>query len=171
MLRGTPTVGAFFNDNIDVHADLDAAVASRTRKAIWATARIGARVAHFHASGNHFQTDNSGQLGAGDFDGDGRTDVIVTTGNAWFYSSAGSEPWQFLYVSDNLVGDLGFADVDNDGKTDILYKDDSGHIVYLKSGRGPPAVLTDALVPMKDIRFGDFDGDGKADMFYTLAGA
>jgi hypothetical protein len=170
MLRGTPTVGAFFNNNIDVHADLDAAVALKNSKRDTGYGE-DQDAFHFHASGNHFQTDNSGQLGAGDFDGDGRTDVIVTTGNAWFYSSAGSEPWQFLYVSDKLVGDLGFADVDNDGKTDILYKDDSGHIVYLKSGRGSPAFLTDALVPMKDIRFGDFDGDGKADMFYTLAGA
>ena len=119
---------------------------------------------HFQASGNHFRVDNSSQLGAGDFDGDGRTDVIVTTGNAWFYSSAGSEPWQFLYASNQLVGDLGFADVDNDGTTDVLYKDGSGHIVFLKSGRVPPAFLTDALVAMKDIRFGDFDGDGKADM-------
>ena len=170
MLRGTPTVGAFFNDNIDVHADLDAAVALKASKL---ATGIGEdeQAFHFQASGNHFRVDNSSRLGAGDFDGDGRTDVIVTTGNAWFYSSAGSEPWQFLYASNQLVGDLGFADVDNDGTTDVLYKDGSGHIVFLKSGRVPPAFLTDALVAMKDIRFGDFDGDGKADMFYTSAGA
>ncbi len=169
MLRGTPTAGAYFSNNIDVHVDLDSAVALKGTSGATGMGEDQSNF-NFHANGNRFRTDNSGNLAAGDFDGDGRTDVVLTTGNAWFYSSAGSEPWQFLRLSDKVVGDLGFADVDHDGTTDILYKDDSGRVVYLKSGRVPPAVLTEAPVPIRDIRYGDFDGDGKADLFYAASG-
>jgi hypothetical protein len=40
---------------------------------------------NFKAAGNQFSVDHSGELATGDFDGDGRTDVFVAAGTAWFF--------------------------------------------------------------------------------------
>ncbi len=46
--------------------------------------------------GNRYDTDYSTEIASGDFDGDGRTDVFVGNGTAWFFSRGGSEPWEYL---------------------------------------------------------------------------
>jgi hypothetical protein len=169
MLRGAPTIGAYFQDNVDVHEDLDSAVALKWEKG---DSGIGEdqNKFHFYAARNQFNTDNADQLTTGDFDGDHRTDVFITTGTAWFYSRGGSEPWEFLHASTKLKSELGLADIDNDGTTDVLYRDPAGNVGYLKSGIVPLAPLTRSPVAMKDMRFGDFDGDHLTDIFYTRAG-
>jgi hypothetical protein len=155
MLRGTPTIGAVFNDNVLVHGDLGSAVS------------LKGNAANFSADGNQFSTDHSMEIAAGDFDGDGKTDIFLATGNAWFYSSGGSQPWTYLGPSGRLTGELAFADIDNDGITDVLWRTADGTLYYSKSGRAAPVALTHVPVPVSELRFGDFDGDGKTDIFYT----
>jgi FG-GAP repeat len=81
MLRGRAAEVAFFRDNVLVHDDLDAAVSLKKRKL-----STGIGESHtdfnFHAGGNRFNTDYSAEIAAGDFDGDGRTDVFVANGTA-----------------------------------------------------------------------------------------
>lgn len=164
MLRGTPTKGARFDANIVVHDDLDAAVSLKGGKN-----DIGIGEDHdkfkFGAAGNRFDTDYSGELATGDFDGDRRTDVFVATGTAWYVSRAGVEPWQFLHASDKRVAQLGFADMDNDGITDVVWRAPNGQLGYLKSGAGAVVPITTSSAPISELRFGDFDGDAKTDIF------
>lgn len=166
MLRGRPAQGAYFNNNVVVHDDLDAAVALKWEKS---DSGIGEnqKKFNFHAGGNRFDTDYSTEVATGDFDGDGRTDVFVANGTAWFFSRAGIRPWEYLHASNKRTRDLGFADIDNDGVTDVLYRDSSGNLGFLKSGRSDLAPLTSLPVPIKDLRSGDFDGDGLTDLFYS----
>jgi hypothetical protein len=169
LLRGKPTTGMRFDANVAVHDDLDAAVSLKMDKGDTGWGEDHDKF-NFDASGNQFSADHSGDLATGDFDRDGRTDVFVATGTAWFFSRGGQEAWEFLHASNKLTRDLGFADIDNDGTTDVLYRDDAGNLGFLKSGRVALQPLTTTPEPMAKLRFGDFDGDGLTDIFYTHNG-
>ena len=164
---GCPQQGAHFTGNVLAHDDFDEAVKLRAGD----DSRLDEdrpNTFNLRSAGNRYDTDYSTELATGDFDGDGRTDVFVANGTAWFYSSAGIRPWEYLRASNKRTGELGFADIDNDGLTDVLYRDPSGRLGYVKSGTAAPLTpLTSVPVPIKDLRFGDFDGDGLTDMFYT----
>jgi hypothetical protein len=169
MLRGRAAMVAFFNNNILVHDDLDTAVSLKKKSA---STGIGENQTdfNFRASGNLFDTDHSTDIAAGDFDGDGRSDVFVATGTAWFYSRGGVRPWEYLTSSGRQLRELGFADIDNDRLTDVLWRDAKGTVGYSRAARVPWVPLTPVPVPMNELRFGDFDGDGRTDMFYTRGG-
>ena len=128
---------------------------------------VALTVAKFHEGANHFNADHATDFAAGDYDGDGRTDVFLANGTAWFFSRAGKKPWEFLHASTKRLHELGFVDIDNDAITDVLYRDGSGNVGFLKSGRDALVPLTTVPVPIKDVRVGDFDGDGKTDLFFT----
>ena len=166
MLRGKSTIETRFDANVAVHDDLDAAVSLKMEKG-----DTGFGEHHedfnFDAAGNHFDTSHSNEIAAGDFDGDGRTDVFVSTGTAWFYSRGGQGGWEYLHASNKLARELGFADIDNDGVTDVLYRDGGGNLGFLKSGRVSLQPLTTTPEPMPNLRFGDFDGDALTDIFFT----
>ena len=166
-LRGLPQQGAHFTGNVLAHDDFDEAVKLRAGD----DSRLDEDrpdTFNLRSAGNRYDVDYSTELATGDFDRDGRTDVFVANGTAWFYSSAGIRPWQYLRASNKRIGELGLADIDNDGLTDVLYRDPSGGLGYVKSGTAAPLTpLTSVPVPIKDLRFGDFDGDGLTDMFYT----
>ena len=94
-----------------------------------------------------------------DFDGDGKTDVSVFRGGAWYIqrSTAGFVGVSFGLSSDKVVP----ADYDGDGKADIaVFR--NGYWYVLNSGTG---TVSSTLFGLSgDIpRPGDFDGDGKAD--------
>jgi hypothetical protein len=164
MLRGTPTEGAVFAGNVDVHWDLDSAVLLKKSKSSTGIGEDHAAF-NFSASENQFRTDTSEGIAAGDFDGDGRTDVFLASGTAWFVSRGGVEPWQFIHASTKRRSDLGFADMNNDGVTDVIWRAGDGKLGYLKSGTGEVLPLTTTTVAIGDLRFGDFDGDGTTDIF------
>ncbi len=164
MLRGEPTEGAVFNANVDVHDDLDAAVSLKWHSGDWGYGENHDQF-NFSAADNTFQADYSNELAAGDFDGDGKTDVFLATGTGWWISRAATEPWQLIHGSNKRTGDLAFADMDNDGVTDVVWRAPSGDLGYLKSGAGAVVLLTTSPVPVSELRLGDFDGDGRTDIF------
>ena len=165
-LRGRPSDSMDWVGNVLVHSKDDAVVLKkgdddRLSPLIPSTFNLRSR-------GNDHNADRSGEIAAGDFDGDGRTDVFLSNGTGWFISRAGIRPWEFLRPSDKLVRDLGFADIDNDGATDVIHRDGAGNLGYVKSGAAPDLTpLTRSPVPVRDLRFGDFDGDGLTDIFRT----
>jgi hypothetical protein len=168
MLRGTPAQKFDFNSNVLVHDNHDDAVSF---KGIGIQAALEMmRDKKYEAVGNRYDTDYSTEIAAGDFDGDGLTDVFVANGTAWFYSRAGRRPWEFLHASTKRTRELAFADIDNDGRTDVLYRDPNGNLGFLKSGTVALVNFTTVPVPIQELRFGDFDGDGKTDIFYTRSG-
>jgi hypothetical protein len=169
MLRGKPTTGMHFDANVVVHGDLDGAVSLKNDRGDTGWSEDHEDF-NFDAAGNQFGTDRSRDLATGDFDSDGRTDVFVATGTAWFFSRAGQKAWEFLHASNKLTRELGFADIDNDGTTDVLYRDGAGNLGFLKSGRVALQPLTTTPEPMANLRFGDFDGDGLTDIFSTRGG-
>jgi hypothetical protein len=165
-LRGRPAKGVDFNANVLAHTS-GAVEFHKGKDTTLDESRPS--TFNFRASGNRYNTDYSMELATGDFDGDGRSDVFVANGTAWFFSRAGIRPWEFLRASNKRVGELGFADIDNDGVTDVLYRDSEGRLGYVKSGRAAEVTwLTTSPVPVKDLRSGDFDGDGLTDIFHTL---
>jgi hypothetical protein len=71
----------------------------------------------------------------GDFDGDGRTDVLGVNGGKWSIASAALGDWVTLGgISTSSLDGLFVADLDGDGIADVV-KDDGGDVSYAKSGR------------------------------------
>ena len=123
MQRGIPAEGVDFHNNVLVHDSLADAVYFKG-SGVW-QGQPALTTAKFREGNNHFDTDYASDLVAGDFDGDGRTDVFVANGMAWYFSRAGKKPWEFLHASTKRLHELGFADIDNDKVTDVLYRDQS----------------------------------------------
>lgn len=155
-VRGTPTEGAYFIGNVLAHGRFRAFVEYEGD--------------HGHKSDNRTGTDYSSEIAAGDFDGDGRTDVFVSNGTAWFWSRGGVRPWEYLRPSNKRISELGFADITGDRATDVLYRSDDGQVSYFNGVVGRLVPLTTTRVAMSELRFGDFDGDGRTDIFYTHDG-
>lgn len=169
LLRGKPASGLDFNANVLVHERDEAVRFKRGNDTRLDPERPS--TFNFRQAGNRYDTDHATELATGDFDGDGRADVFLANGTAWFFSRAAVRPWEFLRPSNKRIRDLGFADIDNDAITDVLYRDPGGRLGYVKSGAAVQvAPLTTSPVPIADLRFGDFDGDGLTDIFYTLRG-
>jgi hypothetical protein len=169
VLRGRPASGLDFNANVLVHESDEAARFKGGNDNRLDPERPS--TFNFRAAGNRFDTDFATELATGDFDGDGRADLFLANGTAWFFSRAAIRPWEFLRPSNKRIRDLGFADIDNDGVTDVLYRDPGGRLGYVKSGTAAQvAPLTTSPVPIADLRFGDFDGDALTDIFSTRRG-
>ena len=67
-------------------------------------------------------------LRSGDFDGDGKTDILSTWGGKWHVSWGGTSPWQDLNTSGYVVSNLGFGDFDGDGITDVWTVQQERHV-------------------------------------------
>lgn len=159
MVRATPM------DRIDFHANIALQWSDQCMR------RKGKDepVERVYDYDNTFHLDTHDELGVGDFDGDGRDDVIVTTGTAWYYSSSGRADWRYLRNSGIRVGDLAFADIDNDGTTDAIARLADGNLNVAYSGTSSWTPLTATAEPISQHRFGDFDGDGSTDIFRRQA--
>jgi len=120
-------------------------------------------------------------VGSGDFDGDGKTDVLwrnAATGQNYVYFMDGRtiKPSEgFLRTVDDLSWKVaGVGDFDGDGKADILWRNDAtgDTYIYLMDGRtikGEGFLRTVADPSWQIAGVGDFDGDGKADVLWRNA--
>jgi len=172
MLRGTPTIGASFHDNVVVHdGPADAVQIKKATECLvpLPTPHYDDALCHLTVGANQYDTDTTGDLAVGDFDGDGRDDVFLANGTAWWYSSAGITEWQFLRASTLRIKDLRFGKFDADAKTDVVYAT-ANDWRYSSGGTAEPVLLRVGGTPLSDCVFGDFDGNGITDAVRTYMG-
>lgn len=125
----------------------------------------------------------TGGVAAGDFDGDGRTDLIFTRLNDAdiFYRNQGDGTFEQRTTSAGfgtatLTNGIASGDIDNDGDLDLymttttgtrnyLYLND-GNGVFTDTGTGRVAALSDGVPRYgQGVSFGDYDNDGYLDLF------
>ena len=137
-LRGLPCSGvpAVFHDNVTIHSASDALTlipadgSSGTTSVPWVQARP--RVPYLHVDSKFSILDPMQTLLVGDFDGDGKDDVFLATGAAWYYSPGGNAEWRFLSAKSETADTLLIGDFDSDGRADVLKQ--SGDNWYVSSG-------------------------------------
>jgi hypothetical protein len=116
---------------------------------------------------NRFKAPNpTARLGVGDFDGDGKDDLFLATGAAWYYAPAGQAEWRYLNDMTVEMGSLLFGDFDGDGRTDVFTQQGRGWLVSW-GGASPWEKINESDARMSDFAIGDFDGDHRADVFYA----
>lgn len=106
-------------------------------------------------------------LGVGDFDGDGRQDVFLATGAAWYYSPGGEAEWRLLSPDKtDPIYSLLFGDFDGDGRTDVIGKN-GANINVSWGGVSEWEQLNTTAAPITDLSVGNFDGTGGDDIFWA----
>ncbi len=60
------------------------------------------------------------EMGFGDFNGDGKTDILKASKGEWFVSWGGVSKWDKINTSATTVDEIGFGDFNGDGRTDVL---------------------------------------------------
>ena len=106
------------------------------------------------------------RLGVGDFDGDGRDDLFLATGAAWYYAPAGNAEWRFLNAQTDGIGTLLFGDFDADGRTDVFTQRGGAWLVSW-AGASQWERINGSDQALSEFRIGDFVGDRRADVFYA----
>jgi Ca2+-binding RTX toxin-like protein len=124
--------------------------------------------------------DNSWHIaGTGDFNGDGRADVLWRNDNGNIFDFLGSANGGFTSNGDNsfVAVDVGWhvagtGDFNGDGRADILWRNDNGNIFdFLGSANGGFTSNGDNSFVAVDNGWhiagtGDFNGDGRADVLW-----
>ena len=155
MQRGTPCRFTAIHDNVFLQSQSDAIVTH--------TQDLSKHVVY----ANQFNAPNpTADLGVGDFDGDGISDVFLGTGNAWYFSSGGQAEWRFLNQMPEHASALRFGDFDGDGRTDVIALH-GADIDVSWGGVSPWQTINVVAWTLADIAVGDFDGDGRSDLFLS----
>ncbi len=172
-VRGTPAVEARFHHNVtpplvamqnDFVMGADGGIAYYG----WMSVKDTSDRDNVHVYANIPAPDPRAKLAVGDFDGDGRDDVFLATGRAWYVSSAGLTEWRMLRPSSLGVQQLVFVDYDRNGRTDVLARvggvwkmsrNGTGALVRIGSARG---LATQNFYSGSDL-IGDFTGDDVLD--------
>jgi hypothetical protein len=167
MLRGKPAIGAYFHDNVVVHDGPRDAVQLKKPGPQCLDGGIDGlsyswELCNLHVYENRYNTDLINELAVGDFDGDGRDDVFLANGTAWWYSSAGRTEWRFLRPSTLRIRDLRFGNFTGDARTDVLYAAGPNWFVS-NGGTGSGMWWRGDGTPLADCVFGDFDRDSVTD--------
>jgi hypothetical protein len=113
-------------------------------------------------------------LTVGDFDGDGRDDLFLSTGSGWYYAPAANAEWRLLSAKTETSDSLLFGDFDGDGRTDVFIQKGDDWLVSW-AGRSEWKVLSrnhgtpggNPIEGMMNFVIGDFVGDKRADVFYA----
>ena len=119
---------------------------------------------------NHFESGNpTTRLGVGDFDGDGRDDLFLATGAAWYYAPAGNAEWRFLNAKPDGIGTLLFGDFDADGRTDVFTQHGANWDVSWGGASQWDTIQVSQAI-LGNAAVGDFNGDHYADVFWSDKG-
>jgi hypothetical protein len=106
------------------------------------------------------------KIGTGDFNGDGKVDVLYPNGQDWYISWEGATTWDKSKHSAITMKNLAIGDFDGDGKDDLFYPNGRDWKVSY-SGTQSWEKIGSSGITMRHIKIGDFDGDGKCDVFYA----
>jgi Ca2+-binding RTX toxin-like protein len=121
---------------------------------------------------------------AGDFNGDGRDDILfrnTATGEAYVWNSQPSgAAVNFLgatvgYADPGYWAIQGVGDLNGDGRADVLWRSDDGDVYLFVSDNGGPSSRHGQSVSSVGndwtiLGLGDFNGDGRDDVLWRHAG-
>ncbi|WP_025666930.1 FG-GAP repeat domain-containing protein [Aquimarina megaterium] len=120
---------------------------------------------------------NMMQVGCGDFDGNGRSEIFVNRNNRWYTinypkpetmhirAEFDKYKWVDLGGSGYQPNNLKIADFNGDGKTDIFSTTGNDWQIAYSPIVGWEKVNYSPSYNLTNLKFGDFDGDGKTDTF------
>jgi hypothetical protein len=171
-LRGTPASAALFRNNVTPWYVLLNGNLYGTEGGIcyygWWSVNEESDESNVYVYGNLPAPDPRGQLGVGDFDGDGRDDVFLATGRAFYYSSGGVSEWRYLNRAGLSLAALTLSDYDGNGRTDVLTRAGGQWWVSWNGSSSfttfSPSLAIGLASPFgADEVIGDFTGDGVTD--------
>ncbi|WP_171015847.1 FG-GAP repeat protein [Devosia sp. FKR38] len=102
-------------------------------------------------------------LGVGDFDGDGKTDILQKTASGWHSFRSGGE----TNVNIGSVGNrsvLAVGDFNGDGKDDVLLKSPTDYLSMLDGAHAN--VNIGSIAGKEVVGIGDLNGDGRDDILF-----
>lgn len=116
---------------------------------------------------NQFDAPNpTDHLAVGDFDGDGKDDLFLATGGAWYFASGGVAEWRLLSANTDTLDHLMLGDFDGDGITDVFTQHGFNWDISW-GGKSPWQTVNVSGNILGNSVVGDFDGDHRADVFYA----
>ncbi len=98
--------------------------------------------------------EHASELLFGDFDGDGRTDVIALHGALIDVSWGGISPWQTINVTASNLSDMAVGDFDGDGRADLFLA--TGTLWFFAPGGKNWSLLGSFTDRRAQVLFGDF---------------
>jgi hypothetical protein len=107
------------------------------------------------------------KLGVGDFDGDGKDDLFLATGAAWYFAPEGKAEWRFLNSRSEKIDQLLFGDFDGDKRTDVFTQHEASKWDVSWGGASLWETINGSGALAGNAAIGDFNGDGRDDVFYA----